>query len=68
MGVEREPPASPELEDLGALRHSLPYDSYAFLPDQASHTLRDHFKVQSLDGFGCADMPAAVSAASSAWS
>ena len=28
-------------------------DGYTFLPDQAYFTLREHFKVQSLDGFGC---------------
>ena len=38
-------------------------DGYAFTPDQASFALRDHFKVQSLDGFGCAEMTAAVGAA-----
>src|SRR5207244_10992254 len=41
----------------------LEYDSYAFLLEQASFTLREHCKVQSLDGFGCCRMPAAVSAA-----
>ena len=40
-----------------------PYDGYSFLLDQALHTLKDHFKVQSLDGFGCSDLPAALSAA-----
>src|SRR5262250_2443428 len=39
------------------------YDSYAFLPEQAVFTLCEHFKVKSLDGFGCAQMPAAVAAA-----
>ena len=38
-------------------------DGYAFAPEQAYFTLRDHFKVQSLDGFGCAEMGAAVGAA-----
>ncbi len=38
-------------------------DGYTFLPDQARFTLREHFKVQSLDGFGCGDMPAAIGAA-----
>ena len=33
-------------------------DGYAFLHDQAHFTLREHFKVQSLDGFGCAGMRA----------
>ena len=48
---------------IGELDHGLEYDSYAFLLEQAIFTLREHFKVQSLDGFGCAQMPAAVSAA-----
>jgi DNA mismatch repair protein MutS len=38
-------------------------DGYTFLPEQALFTLRDHFKVQSLDGFGCENMPAACGAA-----
>ncbi len=45
------------------LRATFPYDGYAFLEEQAVFTLRDHFKVQSLDGFGCADLAAAISAA-----
>ncbi|MCH2063876.1 MAG: DNA mismatch repair protein MutS [Roseibacillus sp.] len=52
-----------QLQSLGGLPHSLPYDGYAFLLDQAIHTLRDHFKVQSLDGFGCSGMQPALSAA-----
>ena len=42
---------------------ALGYDSYAFLPEQAIFTLCEHFKVKSLDGFGCAQMPQAVAAA-----
>jgi len=38
-------------------------EGYVFLPDQAVYALREHFKVQSLDGFGCSDLPAAQSAA-----
>jgi DNA mismatch repair protein MutS len=38
-------------------------DGYTFLLDQAYFTLREHFKVQSLDGFGCSDLPAAIGAA-----
>src|SRR5215831_8301256 len=45
------------------INHTLEYDSYAFLPEQAIFTLCEHFKVKSLDGFGCAQMPAAVAAA-----
>jgi DNA mismatch repair protein MutS len=38
-------------------------DGYTFAMDQAVFALRTHFQVQSLDGFGCGDMPAAVGAA-----
>ena len=34
-----------------------------FLPEQATFTLCEHFKTKSLDGFGCAEMPAAIGAA-----
>ena len=47
----------------GEIDHALEYDSYAFLPEQAIFTLCEHFRVKSLDGFGCAQMPAAVAAA-----
>jgi len=43
--------------------NSLGYDSYAFLPEQAVFTLCEHFKVKSLDGFGCGQMSQAVAAA-----
>lgn len=39
------------------------YDAYTFALDQAVFALREHFQVQSLDGFGCGEMPAAVAAA-----
>ncbi|MEP6672070.1 MAG: DNA mismatch repair protein MutS [Chthoniobacter sp.] len=38
-------------------------DGYTFLLEQAYFTLRDHFKVQSLDGFGCENLPSAIGAA-----
>nr|MDQ3623954.1 DNA mismatch repair protein MutS [Verrucomicrobiota bacterium] len=38
-------------------------DGYSFLFEQACYTVREHFKVQSLDGFGASSLPAAVSAA-----
>lgn len=38
-------------------------DGYLFEPDPAGEILLDHFKVQSLDGFGCGDLPAGVGAA-----
>ena len=46
-----------------AIEHGLAHDSYAFLPEQAAFTLCEHFKTKSLDGFGCAEMPAAIAAA-----
>jgi DNA mismatch repair protein MutS len=39
------------------------YDGYTFELDQASYLLREQFCVQSLDGFGCSDLPVAVGAA-----
>src|SRR5436305_1709780 len=55
--------SSEQKSEIGELNHALEYDGYAFLLEQATFTLREHFKVQSLDGFGCEQMPAAVSAA-----
>ncbi len=46
-----------------AIEHVLAHDSYAFLPEQATFTLCEHFKTKSLDGFGCAALPAAIGAA-----
>ncbi|MDB4054672.1 DNA mismatch repair protein MutS [Akkermansiaceae bacterium] len=51
-----------QLDLFGHLSGCLPYDAYAFLTDQAQTSLCDHFKVQSLHGFGCDKMPAAISA------
>ncbi len=48
---------------LGPEDGALPCDGYTFLPDQAEYTLKEHFKVQSLDGFGCAGFGPAVGAA-----
>src|ERR1700737_2297783 len=50
-------------EKIEMLEHAIGYDSYAFLPEQAAFTLCEHFKTKSLDGFGCAQMPAALGAA-----
>jgi DNA mismatch repair protein MutS len=41
-------------------------EDWTFLPDTARETLARHFRVLSLDGFGCADLPAAVGAAGAA--
>jgi len=39
-----------------------PYADYHFDPEIASHVLMDHFNVASLEGFGCANKPLAISA------
>ncbi len=39
------------------------YDGYPFLLEQAEYTLKRHFKVQSLDGYGCGGFHPAVGAA-----
>ncbi len=38
-------------------------DGYIFEAEPAAELLREHFQVHSLEGFGCADLPAAVGAA-----
>jgi len=50
-------------EQFKEIGNALGYDSYAFLPEQAVFTLCEHFKVKSLDGFGCTQMLQAVAAA-----
>lgn len=50
-------------EPFAEIAGTLPHDSYAFLHEQAVFTLCEHFHVKSLDGFGCAEMRAAVAAA-----
>jgi len=42
------------------------YDDWTFAPETAQFTVRDHFKVASLDGFGLKDRPAAIGAAGGA--
>jgi DNA mismatch repair protein MutS len=49
--------------DFNLLPNALDYDGYTFLLDQAEYTLKDHFKVQSLDGFGCSGLGPAIGAA-----
>jgi DNA mismatch repair protein MutS len=39
------------------------YDDWVFAPETAQFTLRDHFKVAALDGFGLKDRAAAIGAA-----
>jgi DNA mismatch repair protein MutS len=50
-------------ERFAGIEHTLAYDSYAFLPEQAVFSLCEHFKTKSLDGFGCGELRAAVGAA-----
>ena len=52
-----------QMQQFAEIAGTLGYDSYAFLPEQAAFTLCEHFKVKSLDGFGCARMPQAIAAA-----
>jgi DNA mismatch repair protein MutS len=40
----------------------LPYDDWTFAPETAGFTLREHFKVVSLDGFGLRGRTAAIGA------
>lgn len=51
------------IDALGAPACAQSTESYLFLLDQAQHSLTQHFKVQSLDGFGCTGMNAAICAA-----
>jgi DNA mismatch repair protein MutS len=50
-------------EQFSEIEGAVPYDDYAFLPEHARFTLCEHFKVKSLDGFGCSEMPQAIAAA-----
>jgi DNA mismatch repair protein MutS len=51
------------LEELGGSKQAQLCESYLFLNDQAIHALTQHFKVQSLDGYGCSHLSAAINAA-----
>jgi DNA mismatch repair protein MutS len=55
--------SSEQKDSLGKIDQAIEYDSYAFLLEHATFTLCEHFQVESLDGFGCARMPQAASAA-----
>jgi DNA mismatch repair protein MutS len=52
-----------QMGEFGEIAGSLAYDDFAFLTDHARFTLCEHFRVKSLDGFGCSEMPAAIGAA-----
>jgi DNA mismatch repair protein MutS len=49
--------------EFGEIAGALAYDDFAFLTDHARFSLCEHFRVKSLDGFGCSEMPAAIGAA-----
>ncbi|MFC1860443.1 DNA mismatch repair protein MutS [Chloroflexota bacterium] len=54
--------------DLSGLSLNAPVtrlEDYWFEPELARQTLLDHFGVATLDGYGCGDMPLAISAAGS---
>lgn len=46
--------------DIPNLQH---IEGYVFDPDSAGHLLREHFEVQSLDGFGCSHFRCGIGAA-----
>ncbi len=50
----------------GAVRVLTEYEPWAFAPETAQFTLRDHFQVASLDGFGLRGRAAAIGAAGAA--
>ncbi|TSA36703.1 MAG: DNA mismatch repair protein MutS [Verrucomicrobiaceae bacterium] len=52
-----------QAELFASLQKPAVMDGYLFEPEPAEEILRGHFKVQSLDGFGCADMAAGTGAA-----
>ena len=43
--------------------NSISHESYAFIKEEALENLTQHFGTHSLDGFGCSDMLAGISAA-----
>ncbi|MFC5455343.1 DNA mismatch repair protein MutS [Prosthecobacter fluviatilis] len=51
------------IDALGSPACAQSVEGYLFLLDQAQHSLTQHFKVQSLDGFGCQGLSAAICAA-----
>ncbi|MDG2215087.1 MAG: DNA mismatch repair protein MutS, partial [Verrucomicrobiota bacterium] len=55
---------SEALGDTGAVINE--HEDWVFAPDSAGYTLKDHFGVKSLDGFGLKDRHTAISAAGGA--
>ena len=62
------PTEAVSLRDLlrGAFQILSGYDDWTFAPETAFFTVREHFKVASLDGFGLKDKTAAIGAAGGA--
>ena len=52
-----------QAEDFPGLPVTLLYDGYTFLPGLADTFLKSHFRVHSLEGFGCAHLGPALGAA-----
>lgn len=52
-----------QISIFGGIKGALPLEPWPFLFDQALHSLLAHFKVHSLDGFGCAGMRSGIGAA-----
>ena len=61
LGVEESDPASDLRTSTGA--QCVGYEGWVFRPETALFTLKDHFKVESLDGFGLRHRDAAAGAA-----
>ncbi len=56
-----------EIQNLkSAIQNLSPYDGWTFEPETAYFTLRDHFKTQSLDGFGAGHLTVGIGAAGAA--
>lgn len=53
----------PDNQDFSELNGSQPYDAFVFQQDYAGEFLREHFNVQSLDGFGARDLTYGIGAA-----
>ncbi len=62
------PTEATSLRDLlrGAFQILSGYDDWTFAPETAFYTVKEHFKVASLDGFGLKDKSAAIGAAGGA--
>jgi DNA mismatch repair protein MutS len=52
-----------QIEAFAQVSPQSPLDGYVFETEPATELLRSHLKVHSLDGFGCAELPAGTGAA-----